>query len=726
MACKRLGYTHEELLSMTPADIERQDLVEDRLSFLSETIKKNHGQFEAVHVAKDGTQIPVEINSHFFHLNGKPVLLDLARDITERKKAEALLQKSEKRYRSLFMNLYSAFAYQKMVKNEAGELCDFEYILVNESFGKLTGYSTEDLPGMRVKEIISEKVFEQHRSAYEAVLLRGESCFFEEQYYETFGKWCSVALYSPEPGFLAVVLNDIDQFKKTSTELMRAKDDAEKANRAKSEFLANMSHEIRTPINGIVGMIDLTMLTELSQEQQDNLNTAKSCADSLLKIINDILDFSKMEAGKLVVDRVDFDIKNLLDEVTKTHAIKASGKGLELLYAFSSNIPPYLVGDPNRLQQVLNNLISNAIKFTDQGDVSVEVRKLTQNHKSIELQFSVKDSGIGISAQDRNLLFKSFSQIDGSYTRRFGGTGLGLVISKQIVEMMGGSIDVKSELQKGSTFSFTLPFTIGSKPLVQNSYLKKPEKSLQILIAEDDQVNQLVLSRMLQKRGYRVGLANNGMEAVRAFERGGIDLILMDIQMPEMDGIEAMQRIRSQEEKGPYTPIIALTAYALKGDREKFLSLGMDEYIAKPISMPDLFETIDRLAYNEHRRNSSEFEVSISEDGTLLLSRPDDYSPVYYDPFSMEQVERKMTEFHKHIEDEDLWAIEREANYLKNLFNRMDAEELKSTAFRIELSAKRCLLQDVVKYIQQLERELSVYKKSLAIKRRLTDEDTDS
>jgi signal transduction histidine kinase/DNA-binding response OmpR family regulator len=391
-----------------------------------------------------------------------------------------------------------------------------------------------------------------------------------------------------------------ERIRQRTQELEKAMHGALAASQAKSEFLANISHELRTPMNGLLGMLDLVLDSHMAGEQREQVEIAQRCAYSLLDLLNDILDLSKIEAGRMILEKVPFDLRSVAEDCVRAQAAKAQQKGVDLRFEFSGEVSS-VSGDPLRLRQIVANLLSNAIKFTEKGCVNVRQAITASPDGTLNMVLDVIDTGAGIPAEKVPLIFEKFTQADSSISRKYGGTGLGLAITKRLVELQGGQIRVESRVGRGSTFTVEIPFVtapaveIPVEPLPEQRIASPTAKQARLLLVEDNAVNQRVVLAMLRKKNYAIDVANNGQEALDKLERATepYNLILMDVQMPILDGLETTKAIR-RNENWNYLPIIAMTAHAMIGDRERCLQAGMNAYISKPVQQAGLIAVIEQ------------------------------------------------------------------------------------------------------------------------------------
>ncbi len=512
---------------------------------------------------------------------------ELGRLVDER---TAELRKASQDYRQIFENAHDPIL---IFRPE-----DERVLNVNRRACEVYGFSREEFLGLSLLDI-SEDV-ERGRDQVSQTLENGVFYNFESVQFRKDGSRmfleinASAIEYEGRPAILSVN-RDVTE-RRRAEELRLAKEAAEQADQAKSRFLANMSHEIRTPMAGVLGLVDLLLRTDLAPTQRSYADLIQSSATSLLRLIDDILDFSKIEAGRLSLERVAFDLRAMLRESVELLRFRASERGTELGLAVDPGVPEWVLGDPGRLRQVLNNLVGNAVKFTEGGTVDVAVERLGDGR----LRFRVRDTGIGIPQEAQDRLFSLFSQADSSTSRRFGGSGLGLAISRRIVEQMGGEIGYESTPDVGSVFWFVLPLEPVPAPAPVASLPRQPAapgpngRRHRILVAEDNAINQLVITQELAVLGYEVTAVNNGLEALQALEKAEFDLVLMDCQMPELDGYEATRRIREGPEESRDVPIVALTAHALKEDLERCLEAGMNDTITKPFREEMLRQKLER------------------------------------------------------------------------------------------------------------------------------------
>ncbi len=849
---------------------------DDEIGFLFDRFNEMLGQIQERDIALQQARESLE-------LRVQERTVDLKKEIVQKTAAQERLQRSLKELEDLKFALD-----QHAIVGRTDERGIITF--ANDKFCSVSQYSREELLGQDHRILNSKYHGKEFFAGLWKTIKSGEVWKGEIKNRAKDGSfyWVDSTIVPFRDGLgkpkqFIVIRMDITGLKRIEEELRAAKDAAEGASRAKSEFLANMSHEIRTPMNGIIGMTELALDTQLTVEQREYLNMVKTSAASLLTLINDILDFSKIEAGKLDLDVADFSLRQSIGETLKALGFRAHQKGLELAWRVAQDVPDYLAGDASRVRQVLVNLVGNAVKFTERGEVVVEIeRDPTSTGEIVVLHFCVRDTGIGIAKEKQGMVFGAFTQADSSTTRKYGGTGLGLAITRRLIDLMGGKLWLESEQGVGSAFHFTIRFEpasaqpapfypdpkilshasilvvddnetnriilvemlgrwgmqvatakdarealeilgrtgsqaprfaavisdlqmphmdgfefvenirkstqFGRIPVLMlsssaqqgehercrqlgiSAHLAKPiqpselldailsalslhasepseahgktqdetqevlpqsnwRQGMKVLLAEDNAVNRTLATRLLQKHGHTVVVVENGRQALEALERETVDLVLMDVQMPEMDGLEATEAIREKEKKtGDHLPIIALTAHAMKGDREKCLAAGTDDYLTKPIRTADLFAAVERLthaktiataeatsAVNSPRANVFDNDAALRHvegDRDLL----DEIIRIFAD-----QCPRTMLEIQNAIRAADLSVLERAAHSLKGAASNLCADGVTQSAAELEESARsgdssrsREQFQALEGEVEKLLRELEAFSRKVA------------
>jgi PAS domain S-box-containing protein len=645
------------------------------------------------------------------------VLRPLLKRNTELHNLQGIIEKAKKEWQGTFDTITDVITIHDK---------DFNIIRANKA-------ATEKL-GLSFQEILSQKCYKSYHGKDSppdscpgrAILKSGKPSTTElfEPHLDRFIELKALPRLDENNQIIGVIhiVSDITDRKIAEQELEEAKQIAESANSAKSWFLANMSHEIRTPMNAIIGMTDLVIDTDLNDEQKDYIETIKESSDSLLCLLNDILDFSKVEAGKLEMDVSDLELDTIADNVTKALSFRQEAKKLEISYTISPEVPTTLLGDEVRIRQILINLISNSIKFTKEGKITLSVERAKAeksnmhldknwNERNIILHFTVSDTGIGIPQDKHDLIFESFTQLDRKTTKKYGGSGLGLSIVKKLVSLMSGDIWVESEEGKGTTMHFTAQFVLTeespqdtapiniesdqSETSDCDTNINNEFNKLHILVAEDNILNQKVVVGILEKCGHVVETVSNGKDVFESLRERNFDIILMDVRMPGIDGLEATEIIRKSEKTDfdPNIPIIALTAHVSKESREQCLAAGMNDFVSKPFKKQDLLEAINGqisiYTNNDSEssgllRNSDELNVS---DALERLGGDEELLREIWEIF-IQDCPETMKKLKQTLETRDAGLSERHAHTLKSTAGNIGADLMKETALQIELAAR--------------------------------------
>jgi PAS domain S-box-containing protein len=664
---------------------------------------------------------------------------ELQREIEERKQAEQALEERTNYLNSLFEN--SPVAVLAADSNRCVQMC-------NLAFERLFGFHPSEILGRRIDDLLVPVDLREHARTISRENTQGKPVHAFTQRRRKDGSLMDVELHtvpiiaSERLVCILSLYQDITERRQTEEALRRAKEAAEATSRMKSEFLANISHEIRTPMNGIMGMTELALETDLTSEQREYLTMAKTSANSLLTLLNDILDFSKIEAGKLDIKGIEFPLRQSLNEILAGLSISAQEKGLQLTWAVHAGVPDHLAGDPGRLRQVLVNLVGNAVKFTERGQVVLDVEKEAEEENYIDLHFRVRDTGAGIPREKQQMIFDAFTQADSSTTRKHGGTGLGLAIASRLVELMRGKMWVESEPGRGSAFHFTVRFgVVGSQTAstqeitgaledrhansthkvgADHSSVVKEQvasreggKIMRALLAGTGATSRAMAVRLLEERGYSVVVTENSREALETLDTERVDLALMDVMMPGVDGLEAIRTIRGKEvEEGKHLPIIALTGHAAKAERERCIKAGADDYLAEPISASELMGILSRIerSRTEARpavRSNREEKSADVFDLAGALQRVEGDREVLEELMQVlkDDCTKIVSEMRQALSSANTEALSRLAHSLKGSSASLSARAVSQAAAELERQARSGDLASASKQFKTIERE---------------------